>query len=105
MHSSGTFLILYVLLFVCYYIWDSCHTLATLLFPFYTVYSRVPNNCTAAFKLLHMTCKEGQFDVAVELSINLNAQNVNGMTHFDLTGHSRKLVKIHVWLLDALWYM
>ena len=52
-----------------------------------------------------MTCKEGQFDVAVELSINLNAQNVNGMTHFDLNGHSRKLVKIHVWLLDTLWYM
>ena len=49
-----------------------------------------------------MTCKEGQFDVAVELSINLNAQNVNGMTHFDLTGHSRKLVKMHVRLLDTL---
>ena len=32
-----------------------------------------------------MTCKEGQFDVAVELSINLNAQNVNEMTHFHLT--------------------
>ena len=36
-----------------------------------------------------MTCKEGQFDVAVELSINLNAQNVNGMTHFDLTGQQK----------------
>ena len=52
-----------------------------------------------------MTCKEGQFDVAVELSINLNAQNVNGMTHFDLTRHSRKLVKMHVRLLDTLKYM
>ena len=52
-----------------------------------------------------MICKEGQFDVAVELSINLNAQNVNGMTQFDLTGHSRKLVKIHVWLLDTLEYI
>ena len=36
-----------------------------------------------------MACKEGQFDV-VELivnnqfSINLNAQNVNGMTPFDI---------------------
>ena len=39
-----------------------------------------------------MACKEGQFDV-VELmvndqfntfSINLNAQHVNGITHFDL---------------------
>ena len=39
-----------------------------------------------------MACREGQFDV-VELivnyqfkdfTINLNAQNVNGMTHFDL---------------------
>ena len=35
-----------------------------------------------------MSCKEGQFDV-VELmvktiSINLNAQHVNGMTPFDL---------------------
>ena len=40
----------------------------------------------------HMTCEKGQFDV-VELMvndqfktfcINLNAQDVNGMTHFDL---------------------
>ena len=45
-----------------------------------------------------MAYKEGQFDV-VELmindqfktfSINLNAQHVNGMTHFDLARHSRK---------------
>ena len=40
-----------------------------------------------------MTCKEGQFDVAVELSINLNAQNVNGMTHFDLPEHYGKQMK------------
>ena len=42
-----------------------------------------------------MACKEGQFDM-VELivnaqfktfSINLNAQNVNGMTPFDLAVH------------------
>ena len=42
-----------------------------------------------------MACKEGQFDM-VELivndqfktySINLNAQNVNGMTPFDLFVH------------------
>ena len=42
-----------------------------------------------------MACKEGQFDV-VELvvndhfktfSINLNAQHVNEMTHFDLALH------------------
>ena len=35
----------------------------------------------------HMACKKGQFDV-VEIimlfSINLNTQDVNGMTHFDL---------------------
>ena len=49
-----------------------------------------------------MTCKEGQFNV-VELivtnqfkafSINLNAQHVNGMTHFDFS--------LHVRLLDTL---
>ena len=49
-----------------------------------------------------MPCKEGQFDV-VELmvnnqfigafSINLNAQHMNGMTHFDLA-NSRILVSI-----------
>ena len=38
-----------------------------------------------------MSCKKGQFDV-VELmvktiSINLNAQHVNGMTPFDLAVH------------------
>ena len=41
-----------------------------------------------------MACRKGQFDV-VELmvndqfkaiTINLNAQNVNGMTHFDFKG-------------------
>ena len=40
-----------------------------------------------------MACKEGQFGI-VELkafSINLNAQHVNGMTHFDLTVPSGKL--------------
>ena len=45
-----------------------------------------------------MACKEGQFDV-VELmlnnqfkafSINLNAQHVNGMTHFNLALYSGK---------------
>ena len=39
-----------------------------------------------------MACKVGQFSV-VELifSIDLNAQHVNGMTHFDLALHSGKL--------------
>ena len=50
-----------------------------------------------------MACKEGQFDV-VELmandqfktfSINLNAQHVNEMTHFDLA-------RTYVGLLDTL---
>ena len=34
-----------------------------------------------------MACKEGQFDVVEQFktfSINLNAQHVNGMTHFDM---------------------
>ena len=31
-----------------------------------------------------------------KISINLNAHHVNGMTHFDLAGHSGLLVKIHV---------
>ena len=40
-----------------------------------------------------MACKEGQFDV-VELilkafSINLNAQHVNGMTHFNLVENNQ----------------
>ena len=56
-----------------------------------------------------MACREGQFDV-VELilnyqfkdfTINLNAQNVNGMTHFYLTLQSGK---VYVLLLDALEY-
>ena len=42
-----------------------------------------------------MACKEGQFDVVElmlndqfkTLSINLNAQNVNGKTPFDLVVH------------------
>ena len=47
----------------------------------------------------HVACKEGQFDV-VELmvnnqsktfSINLNAQNVNGMTPFDLAFNSGRM--------------
>ena len=55
-----------------------------------------------------MLCKEGQSDV-VELmvndhlktfSTNLNAQHVNGMTV-----QSRKLVKMHVRLLDTLEYV
>ena len=50
-----------------------------------------------------MACNEGQFD-AVQLmlnnqfkvfSINLNAENMNGMTHFDL-------VEINVRLLNTL---
>ena len=50
-------------------------------------YSLVSNNRTyqKLWKtLFHLTCKKGQFDV-VELIfyINLNAQNENGMTHFD----------------------
>ena len=52
----------------------------------------------------HMTCKERRFDV-VELmandqfkiiSINLNAQHVNGMAPFDLAVH------MYVRLLDTL---
>ena len=43
-------------------------------------------------KPFHLARKEGQFDVVQPtFSINLNAQHVNGMTHFDLTGG--KLVK------------
>ena len=39
-----------------------------------------------------MACKEGQFDVVKlmtndQFSINLNAQNVNGTTPFDLAVH------------------
>ena len=42
--------------------------------------------------LFHMSCKEGQFNVVEpmvtnqfkDFSINLNAQHVNGMTHFYL---------------------
>ena len=37
-----------------------------------------------------MACKEGQFDVVeltLDFNINLNAQNVNGMTPFDLAVH------------------
>ena len=51
-----------------------------------------------------MACKKGQFDV-VEMILNnhfnLNAQHVNGMTHFDLA-LSGKLVKNDVRLLDTL---
>ena len=35
-------------------------------------------------------------------SINLNAQHVNGMTHFDWAVPSETMVNIHVWLLDNL---
>ena len=43
-----------------------------------------------------MACKEGQFNL-VELivnieGINLNVQNVNGMTPFDLTVHNVRLL-------------
>ena len=50
-----------------------------------------------------MVCNEERFDV-VELlvkcqlkafSINLNALHVNGITHFDYTVNTGKLVKIH----------
>ena len=52
-----------------------------------------------------MTCKVGQFDVVKlimnnqikDFSINLNAQHVSGMTHFDLA--------LHVRLLDTLKYV
>ena len=48
-----------------------------------------------------MACKKGQFDVVEVMvtnqfkafSINLNAQHVNGMTHFDLAVQLGKLVK------------
>ena len=46
-----------------------------------------------------MACKEGQFDVVElivndlkTLSINLNAQHVNGMTPFDLAVHNVRLL-------------
>ena len=57
--------------------------------------SKYSNNRTASIKgTFCMACKEGQFDV-VELilkafRINLNAQHVNGMTHFNLALHSGK---------------
>ena len=38
-----------------------------------------------------MPCKEGQFDVVelmTNVSINLNAQHVNGMTPFDSAGQT-----------------
>ena len=43
-----------------------------------------------------MACKKGQLDVVslITFSINLNAQHVNGMTHFDL--------QVLVWLLGTL---
>ena len=44
-----------------------------------------------------MTWKERQFGI-VEFkacSINLNAQHVNGMTHFDLAGDSKKFTATH----------
>ena len=47
-----------------------------------------------------MARKEGQFDV-VELkffSINLNAQHVNGMTHFELATHIGILIGFHLLL-------
>ena len=52
-------------------------------------YSRVSNNRTASIsgKLCFiLLAKKGQFDVVeviTEFNINLNAQHVNGMTHFD----------------------
>ena len=53
-----------------------------------------------------MICKEGQFDIVETeffkaFGINLNSQHVNGMTPFDLTVQSRKLVKMHVRFLDT----
>ena len=52
-------------------------------------------------KKIHLAYKEGQFDVVelMDFSINLNAQHVNGMTHYNLIVHRGK---IHVRLLDAL---
>ena len=43
-----------------------------------------------------MTCKEEQFDVVelMDLSINLNAQHVNGTTHFNLPEHVGKCTVI-----------
>ena len=47
-------------------------------------------------QVCHIACKVGHYDVVEQmaLSINLNAQHVNGMTHFDLA--------LHVRLLDTL---
>ena len=51
-----------------------------------------------------MVCKKGQFDVVnlpiQGLSINLNAQYVNGMTHFDFAAHERLLKHCKIRLFD-----
>ena len=59
-------------------------------------YFRVSNNRTASFKLAKKDnlMLMNQFKT---FSINLNAQHVNGITHFD-----GKLVKMYVRLLDTL---
>ena len=51
-----------------------------------------------------MVCKKGQFDVVnlpiQGLSINLNAQYVNGMTHIDFAAHVRLLDLCKMRLFD-----
>ena len=42
-----------------------------------------------------MVCKKGQSDTVELISIDLNAQHLTGMTHFDLIVN---IGKMHVWL-------
>ena len=39
------------------------------------------------------------------LSINLNAQHENGMTHFDLTLHSGKLQRLIIKYSEKSWFV
>ena len=54
------------------------------------LYCKVCTKRTLGIYSFHMVCKEGQFDVVMvnnqfkAFTINLNAQHVSGMTHFDL---------------------
>ena len=44
-------------------------------------------------QVCHIACKVEHYDIVEQMafSINLNAQHVHGMTHFDLAVHSGKL--------------
>ena len=66
--------------------------------------SWVTTNRTRWNNPFHMVCKKGQFDVVnlpiQGLSINWNAQYVNGMTHFDFAAHERLLEHCKIRLFD-----